>query len=187
MNRFTVSVAIAAGLAALSAAAGATAAGGDVAWRYVAVAASGSASWRYSGPGGGGVDSVVFGGRALPAGQIGLSGLLHGRTTYTDQNSRGCGPVTHTRRQNYAGPNFSVQPPYVIVRWRFPMPAQSYCHLGRASSVAQQLQRLMSQRIPLARFTCKKVWVQLGGRAKLAQGGTVGTLAYQANVTLERG
>jgi hypothetical protein len=149
-------------------------------WRYVISGASGSVVWRYSGPGPAGVDTLTFQGRPR-------RGMLHGSTTYTDQNSQGCGPVTHTRTQSYQAPKFSVQGSFVLVTWRFPLPSHSYCNAAAASLVSQQLQvGTLTQTIPLSRFNCPGLALNLGGQARLSQGWTTGTLTIQARVFLKQ-
>jgi hypothetical protein len=107
--------------------------------------------------------------------------------TYTNQNSRGCGPVTRTKIRIYRSPSFSVQGGYVVVTWSLPLPKQSYCRDAGVSAVARQVQgTLFSEKLPLARFTCATVALELDGQAKLSQAGTTGTLVYQASMTLTR-
>jgi hypothetical protein len=175
-----LSVAVAVGLAGLSVPAVAAAAGRTAGWRYVISSASGSVVWRYSGPSGAGVDTVTFRGRPR-------RGMLHASTTYIDQNSRGCGPVTHSKTRNYQRPKFLIQGSFVVVTWRFPLPSHSYCNASAASIVAQQLHvGTLTQKLPLSRFTCFGLALDLGGQARLSQGGTTGTLTFQGKVLLKR-
>jgi hypothetical protein len=190
---FRLSLVIAVGVVGLNAPAGAAAAGNNSLWRYAVTSASGSASWRYSGLNGGGDDLVIFHGsaRQATAQAASVSGMLHGMTSYTDQNSSGCGPVTHTQSRYYRSLSFSVpstetQPPYVVVTWNFPLPNQSYCHEGTLSDIGQQLRGRLSEKVPLARFTCDTMSFKLSGAARLSEGWTTGTLTYEATVTLTR-
>jgi hypothetical protein len=112
--------------------------------------------------------------------------MLHGQATYLDQNTRGCGPVTYTRIQNFGRPSFAVQGSYVVVRWNLPLPNQSACNGAAASSVAQPLGRVVSEKLPISRFTCPAVSLRLSGATTLSQGGTTGTLDYQTTIVLTR-
>jgi hypothetical protein len=175
-------VAVAVGLIGLGAPAGAAAAGQTAAWPYVVSSASGSAVWQYSGPNGGGVDSVGFKGRAHRAHKV-----LRVTTTYVDRTSQGCGPLRHIKTRNYRAPSFSIQGASVVVTWRFPLPKPAYCLGASASSVSQLLPvGAFSQRVPLSRFTCSAVSLKLVGEASLPQGGTSGTLTFQATIVLKR-
>jgi hypothetical protein len=130
---------------------------------------------------------VAFKGRVRPGVPIATaSSVLQGKATYTDQNSSGCGPVTHAMSRHYQGPNFSLQQSLVVVNWNFPLPNQSYCSDPMGTSVPRLLQSLMSQRIPSERFTCARMLLNLSGQGQLQQGGTLGTLSYRAAVIIKR-
>ncbi len=180
MSRRRLSIVVAVGLMGLSVPAAASAASNGAGWRYVVSGASGSAVWRYSGPSGDGLDTATFLGRPR-------RGKLHASVTYTDQNAQGCGPVSHSKTQNYQLPKFSIQGSVVLVSWRFPLPSHSYCNASAASNVARQAQGgLVSQKIPLSRFTCTGLALDLSGQARLSQGWTTGTLTFHARILLRR-
>ncbi len=181
MTRFRLAVAVA--LVALGAPTAASAATGSPAWPYHVVSATGSVAWQYAGPSGRGLDAVTFQGRIRRA-----NGMLHGRATYTDQNSQGCGPVRHTRTKNFPRPTFSVQGAYVVVSWNVPLPNDSYCNGATSSSIANQVPAwgVFSERLPLSRFACFADSLKLGGQETISQAGTTGTLVYQGTVILAR-
>ena len=179
--RFRIAFAVALGLVGLSVPASASAASTSGGWSYVVRSANGTVAWQYSGPGGSGADSVTFNG-----GPRRTTGMLHGRATYVDQNTRGCGPIRQTRIQNFGRPSFAVEGRYVVVTWSLPLPNQSFCDGAVASSIAQSLGRVVSQKIPLSRFTCPSVSLRLSGATSLSEGGTTGTLGYQTTVVLTR-
>jgi hypothetical protein len=181
-RRLLVTVAI--GLIALSLSAASAAASG---WRYVVTSVNGTATWQYSGLTRSGIDTVAFRGRVRPGAPLATaSSLLRGRITYTDQNSSGCGPITHTRSRLLRGPNFSMEQSSVMVSWNFPLPDQSLCSDPMGTSVPRMLQTLMSQRMPLSRFTCERMLLNLGGQSQLAQAGILGKLTYHAAVIIKR-
>jgi len=187
MTGCRLSIAIAVGLFGLSAPAGAAAASNTAALPYVVTSVNGSATWQYSGPRGAGMDSVTFQGLARRVRTAaGLSSVLRGRTTYRQQGPRGCGPMSQTRSQNFQIPRFSVQQPFVVVRWRFPLPNLSQCYGARGTRVAHLLQGLLSAKDPLSRFTCNRVALQLRGRARMPMGSTTYTLTYKATVIMTR-
>lgn len=179
MTGFRLAFAVAVGLVGLSATTGVAAASSTGGWSYVLSSATGSVAWQYSGPSGSGNESMTFRGRAR-------RGTLHGQATYVDQNTRGCGPVTHTRIANFRRPSFSVEGAYVVVTWSLPLPHQSYCNDPVATSAAQPQVTLISQTIPLSRFTCAAVSLRLVGEATIPEGRATGTLNYQTTVVLRR-
>jgi hypothetical protein len=143
--------------------------------------------WQYSGPAGSGVDKVNFKGRVRRgAPMASASSVLHGRATYTSQNSQGCGPVTSTRTQFYRGPRFSIQGSFVFASWNFPLPNQSYCSDPIGSKGLRMLQGMMLQKLPASEFTCARMTLSLGGQSQLTQGGTTGRLTYHATVIIKR-
>jgi hypothetical protein len=79
-----------------------------------------------------------------------------------------------------------VQDPFVVVRWNFPLPNQSYCSDPMPASVARELQGMLSEQVPLARFTCERMLLTLGGQAQLVQGPITWELTYHAAVVLKR-
>jgi hypothetical protein len=182
MTRFRLSLVLTIALMALAGPAGAAAQSSKPPWRYVVVSASGSATWKYSSPRGGGVDAVTF--RGLHR----RGAVLRGRATYVDRNSTGCGPIRHTETRNYEGLSFSVQPPYVQATWSLPLPRTSRCAVGRLPNIGRQLTRdgLLSEKAPLAIFTCDTVSLRLRGQVTFSRRGTAGTFTFTATVTLKR-
>jgi hypothetical protein len=92
----------------------------------------------------------------------------------------------HTMRQSYRSPSFSVQQPFVVISWNFPLPNQA-CSGARANGLLVRLRALMSQKAPLAEFTCKRMLLHLSGEAQTGTtGATTGKLTYSAAVILKR-
>ena len=190
LTRFRLPVAIAVGLVAFSAAAGAAEAAAAP-WTYVVTGVSGSATWQYRTWNGSGADSVKFHG-SLRRGSAGkasrAASALSGTATYTDQNSRGCGPVASTRTMSFGdGLGFVVQSPNVDVTWDLPLPGQSRCYIARLTHFGTTLRQdgFLSEQMPLARFACPAVVFTLRGHVRYAGRGAIGSLTFKATVTLE--
>ena len=79
-----------------------------------------------------------------------------------------------------------MQGSVVVVSWSFPLPSQSYCSNPMGGNVPRMLQTMMSQKLPLTRFTCKRMLLNLRGQAQLAQAGMLGKLTYRAAVIIKR-